>query len=164
MYGKYNSETMKTQAFKKMISYCNYQSRGHKEVREKLYALGLWKQDVEELLSQLIEESYVNEGLYARSYAGERFKIQKWGKTKIKVQLKQRQVSDYNIKHALKTIDETIYRNNLAIHARKKWDSVKGTGANVFVKMRKTGNFLLQRGYESKLVWEILEKLKKGEG
>lgn len=154
---------MKGLALKKMRSYCNYQPRTHRDVKEKLYTLGLWKKDVEELLSQLIEMGYVNEELFARSYAEERFKIQKWGKRKIQSQLKQRDVSEYNIEHVLKSIDETLYTENLNKHARKKWDSVKGIGANLFAKMRKTGNFLLQKGYESQLVWQALEKLKKGE-
>ncbi len=163
MYTRPPTEKMKDQAFKKMRSYCDYQPRSHKEVREKLYSLGLWKRDVEEVLCQLIVDGYVNEGKFATSYTAEKFTSNKWGRMKIQNRLKQRNVGEGCIKIAMKEINEEIYIANLNTHARKKWDSVKGVGANLFVKMRKTGNYLLQKGFESHLVWEALAKLKKGE-
>jgi len=154
---------MKEDAFKKIRSYCNYQLRTHREVKEKLYAWGLWKRDVEEVLANLIVEGYVSEGDFAIQYAKEKFKSNEWGRMKIQQRLKQRYISERCIEDAMKGIDEEIYRNNLYRHTREKWDSVKGIGCNLFVKMRKTGNYLLQKGYESKLVWEALKKLKSGE-
>ena len=163
MYRKYNSEWMKNEAFKKMRSFCNYQPRAHKEVKDKLYSFGLWKRDVEEVLAQLIVEGYVNEGKFTDHYVDEKFEMNKWGRVKIKSHLNQRQISEYCMNAAIKRIKETEYKNNLYLFARKKWDSVKGIGCNHFVKLRKTGNYLLQKGYESHLVWDALRKLRSGE-
>ena len=63
----------------------------------------------------------------------------------------------------VKQIDEDDYLKSLNTLAKKKWNSIKGEGVNHFVKMRKTGNYLLQKGYESNLIWEVMNKLKKGE-
>lgn len=163
MYRRYNSDLMKQEAFKKMRSYCIYQRRSHKEVKEKLYALGLWRKDVEEVLSQLIEEQYINEEKFANNYAAERFRRNNWGRMKIQQQLKQRQISEACINAAMKKIDEESYMNNLHSDARQRWDSIKGIGCNLFVKMRKTSDYLLQKGYESKLVYEAIQKIRAGE-
>jgi len=49
------------QALQKARHYCAYQERCHSEVKEKLYGFGLRRQAVEEALSRLIEENYLNE-------------------------------------------------------------------------------------------------------
>jgi regulatory protein len=48
----------KEQALQKARYYCTYQERCHSEVKEKLYSLGLYKKDVEELFSNLIEDNF----------------------------------------------------------------------------------------------------------
>lgn len=148
---------------KKIRVYCDYQPRSHFDVRQKLYSLGLWKKDVEEVIAQMIVEGFLSEQRYADSYASERSKQQQWGRVKLKSHLRNKFVSDHCIKDAMKDMNEEEYMAKLYKHATKKWNSVKGVGANLFVKMRKTRDYLLQKGYESKLVWETLDKLKKGE-
>ena len=73
--------------------YCKYQERSHQEVRNKLYALGLCKADVEELLSNLISEHYLDEERFALQYVSGKFRIKKWGRIKIREGLKLKQVS-----------------------------------------------------------------------
>src|SRR6187401_2447386 len=89
-------------ALQKIKHYCAYQERSHYEVKEKLYSFGLYKNEVELLLSQLVEENYLNEERYAIAFAGGKFRIKQWGRVKIKYELKQKQVSEYSIKKALK--------------------------------------------------------------
>ncbi len=60
----------KEQALYKIKQYCIYQERCHEEVKEKLYSFRLYKTDVEETLSKLIEENYLNEERFAIQYAG----------------------------------------------------------------------------------------------
>src|SRR5882724_1030591 len=159
----YLEHSAKEKLLIKMRSYCDYQPRSHFDLRQKMNSLGIWKRDREEIIAQLIVEGYLNEQRFADSYTIERSRQQQWGRVKIKSHLKNRFVSDRCITDAMKLMNEDDYISNLHKHARGKWDSVKGVGANLFVKMRKTGNYLLQKGYESKLIWEVLNKLKKGE-
>lgn len=157
----YRKQLSKEQALQKARHYCGYQERSHAEVKEKLYGFGLRKQDVEELLSQLIEEDYLNEERFATAFAGGKFRLKQWGRVKIRYELKQKQVSEYNIRKAMKEIDETDYLATLQNIAGKKWASVKGEGVNGFVKMSKTTDYLLQKGFEPELVRQAVEKLKK---
>jgi regulatory protein len=152
----YRKQLTIEQALQKARHYCGYQERSHIEVKEKLYSFGLHKQQVEELLSQLIEDDYLNEERYAIQFAGGRFRMKQWGRIKIKYELKQKRISEYCIKKALKEIDEDAYLKTLQKLTAKKWSSVKGEGVNRYVKISKTTDYLLQKGYESDLIKQAL--------
>lgn len=149
----------KEQALQKARHYCGYQERSHSEVKEKLYSFGLYKQQVEELLAQLIEENYLNEERFAIQFAGGRFRLKQWGRVKIKYELKQKRVSEYCIKKALKEIEEEDYLKTLQTLAQKKWASVKGEGVNHYVKLSKTTDYLLQKGYEPELIRQAIARI-----
>ena len=149
----------KEQAYQKLRHYCAYQDRCHHEVKTKAYSLGMRKADTEELTSRLIEEGCLNEERFARAFAGGKFRVKQWGRIKIKAELRQRQVSEYCISAALEEIDPDNYKQVLHKIAEKKWNSVKGPGVNHFVKMSKTRDYLLLKGYETPLVIQEIKAL-----
>ncbi len=145
-------------AFEKVKYYCAYQERSHAEVKKKLYGFGLYKNEVELLMSRLIEENYLNEERFAMAFAGGKFRIKQWGKTRIKFELKQRQVSDYSIKKALAAIPDDDYEKALHKLASEKITVLK-TEQNIFTRKSKLQNYLVSKGYEFNLVAEILKKM-----
>lgn len=149
----------KEQAYQKLKHYCGYQERCHSEVKTKAYSLGLRKTEVEELTSKLIEEDCLNEEQFAKLYAGGKFRIKQWGRIKIKAELKQKRVSEYCVNKAMKEIGEKEYLSVLNKLGQKKWDTVKGKGINLFVKMNRTRSYLLSKGYESELISKALKEL-----
>ena len=88
------------QALPKAKHYCAYQERCHSEVKDKLYGFGLTTPEVNEIVSRLIEENYLNEERFAILFAGGHFRTKKWGRVKIAYALKQKQVSAYSIKNS----------------------------------------------------------------
>ena len=148
------------QSIPKIKQYCAYQERCHAEVRDKLYSFGLHRKEVEEIISNLIQENYLNEERFAIQYAGGKFRIKHWGKNKIRQALKQKQVSDYCIKKALKEIDDTDYIKTFEKLVEQKMKTLKGE-KNIFIKKRKLQGFLLMKGYESDLVTEEVGKIGK---
>jgi len=157
----------KEQAYQKLRHYCAYQDRCHSEVKTKAYSLGLRKPEVEELTSKLIEENCLNEERFAKAFAGGKFRIKQWGRLKIRSELKNKQISYYCIAAALDEIDDLKYKETLHKLAVKRWNSIKGAGTNLFVKMTKTRDHLLLKGYESNLVAieiKALTEKQKGAG
>ena len=146
------------QALPKLKQYCAYQERCHSEVKEKLYSYGVYGDDAEEIISKLIEENYLNEERFAIHFAGGRFRIKQWGKNKIKYELKQKGVSEYCIKKALKNIDLDDYEKTLQKLAEQKLKTLKGE-KNIFIKKRKLQDFLMQRGFETDLIREIIKDI-----
>ena len=149
----------KEQAIQRIRHYCAYQERAQQEVRDKLYELGMTKDKVEEIMSDLIAENFLNEERFATQFAGGHFRIKGWGKVKIQHALQQKRVSSYNIKIGLKLIDETAYLKTLDSLATKKWNSLKGERG--LSRMAKTQAFLHQRGFEPFLYQPIVRALFK---
>ncbi len=122
--------------------------------------MGLMKKDVETLLSRLIEEDYLNEERYAMLFAGGHFRQRKWGKTKIIHALRQKRVSEQNIKRAMKEIGEEDYLSAAGKLAKIKWKSLKGE--QHLVREAKTGAYLQQKGFEWPLIQKVIKTIKSG--
>lgn len=143
------------QALPKIKQYCAYQERSHSEVRDKLYSFGITKIDIDEIISKLIDDNYLNEERFAIHFAGGKFRIKHWGKVKIKYQLKQKQVSDFCIKKALAAIDNTAYKKTLYKLADAKIATLQSE-KNSFTRKKKLQDHLLQKGFEMELVKVIV--------
>lgn len=144
----------KEQAIQKLRQYCAYQERSHSEVVQKLWELGVWRQDHDEIIASLIEDDYLNEERFAKAFAGGKFRMKDWGRKKIYYGLKEKGISDYLIKRAMKEIDEEAYRKTLQDLAEKKYASLKGE--QYLVRKKKMMDYLLQKGYESDLVTGVV--------
>ena len=141
-------------ALMKMQSWCAYQERCQQDARTKLYELGLWPDAVENIIVKLIEDNFLNEERFATTFARGKFTIKKWGRIKIKQELKQKRVGDYCLKKAMQQIDETEYMATLKklIDSKRKLIKEKSP-----IKLNyKLMNYVLSKGYEKDLVFDIL--------
>lgn len=148
----------KEQALEKIKQYCAYQERCHKEVKNKLYTFGLYKSEVEEIISYLIEHNFLNEERFAILFAGGKFRMKHWGRKKIQYELQQKGVSSYCIALALKEIEDDQYLTTLRKLALTKWTSVANEPA--ITRYAKTNAYLLQKGYEPTLISQAIARLK----
>lgn len=144
----------KEQALQKLRQYCAYQERSHYEVQQKLWELGVARKEHDEIIAALIEDDYLNEERFALQFAGGKFRMKQWGRKKIYYGLKEKKVSEYCIKKALKAIDDADYHKTLYQVAEKKYDSLKGE--QYLVRRKKTQDFLLQRGFEPELISQAI--------
>lgn len=143
-------------ALVKLQNWCAYQERCQQEARDKLYELGLWPEALENIISKLIEDNFINEERFAMQFAHGKFSIKKWGRIKIKIELKQRRISDYCIKKALQQIDEDVYIATLQklIETKRKQISEKNP-----VKLKyKLLTYAAGKGYEKDLIMDVLNE------
>jgi len=147
----------KEEALQKLRHYCGYQERSHSEVQQKLWDLGVRRAEHDEIISSLIEDDYLNEERFAQQFAGGKFRMKDWGRKKIYYALKEKKVSEYNIKKAMKEIDEDAYLKTLNNLAEKKYTSLRGE--QYLVRKKKTIDFLMQRGFEPELVTKAVNRL-----
>jgi regulatory protein len=138
----------------RISSYCAYQERTQQEVRDKLYGYGLHKDMVEELISKLISENFINEERFAKTYAGGKFRIKRWGRIKIKEWLKAKGISEYCIRKGLQEVDARDYHAALLSLIEKR--AAKETEKNEYKRKHKIAAYLIGKGYEPDLVWEAL--------
>jgi len=153
-----NSKTYTlTEAKRKLEHYCVYQDRCHAEVTSKLKEMRMIPMAIDEIIHHLIEHNFLNEERFAKSFARGKFNIKHWGRVRIIKELKFRKISEYNIKTALKEFSEEDYFTKLDFIATKKLTSI--TETNIYKKRKKLADYLLYRGWESHLVYEITKAL-----
>ena len=147
----------KEEALQKLRQYCAYQERSHSEVQQKLYDLGIRRNEHDEIIATLIEEDYLNEERFAKAFAGGKFRMKDWGRKKIYYALKEKKVSEYSIKEAMKEIDEEEYQKNLKELVADKYESLKDE--QHLVRKKKTIDYMVQKGYEFDLISRVLKEL-----
>ena len=135
--------------------YCAYQERSQQEVRDKLYDLGLHKKEVEQGIALLIEEGFLNEQRFAIAFAGGKFRINHWGRVKIKLALKSKKVTDYCIRKALEEIPDNEYLKVMENVIRKRMKQVKYTDS--IKRNYSVAQYMIGRGFEPELIWDVLK-------
>ena len=147
----------KNEALIKLQKYCAYQDRCHSEVRSKLLDLGMYGDELEEIISDLIQERFLNEERFAQSYVRGKFNTKHWGRHKIVQALKQKSVSAYCINKGLKEIEDARYQEVLELVLEKKIRTTKGK--NRYEIKQKTANYGIRRGFEAEFIWSILDRI-----
>ncbi len=144
------------QALLKAQSTCAYQERCQQEMRDKLYEWGLYPDAVEETIAALITDNFLNEERFAIAYAGGKFRIKKWGKIKIRIELKKRKISEYCIKKAMQEISDSDYVATIKQLIAKKSKDIKGGKPQV--RNYKIAQYIASKGFEQNIIWDILRE------
>lgn len=156
MQKKKSKYVSKDDALKKLQRYCAYQERCHQEVRQKLLDLGIYGDDLEDIIAELITDNFLNELRFAQIYAGGKFRIKKWGRHRIRQELKKRKISAYCIKKAMLEIEEEDYLATLHDIFEKRLKHI--SEPNEFKRNGNLAKYAISRGFESEIVWRELKK------
>lgn len=122
--------------------------------------MGLRTSEVDELLTDLITEGFLNEERFAKAFAGGKFRIKRWGRNKIVHALESKGLTKNCIRIGLLEIDESDYRSTLEELLRSKILDLRES--NLFVARDRASKFAIQKGFEPELVWEKLKELLPG--
>jgi regulatory protein len=145
-----------SEALAKIYHYCAYQERSHSEVKKKLFDYGLRSDEVDELLSRLITDGFVNEIRFAKAFVGGKFRMKKWGRIKIENELHSLGLSDNCINRGLKEIVDEDYEKTLQQLLKKK--NILLAEQDQFKKRNKLAQYAIGRGYEPDLVWKMIKE------
>lgn len=139
----------------KLAKYCVYQDRCHQEVEMKMKEYMLIPEAKDQILIYLIQNDYLNEERFAKSFARGKFNQKKWGMNKISVELKKRGIPVNLIRTALEEIDGDAYLEVLERLYNEKKNSLKSERDSL-KKKAKIRRYLLQKGYESDLIYNLI--------
>ncbi|KJD31921.1 recombinase RecX [Tamlana sedimentorum] len=145
------------EAIKKMEHYCAYQERCHKEVRQKLINMHMIPEAIDAVIMHLLQHNFLNEERFAKTFLRGKFRIKKWGRRRLTLELKKKDISKANINEAFREITDTEYIEVFNDLAEKKANSI--TESNKLKKKKKLIDYLLYRGWESHLVYEKANEL-----
>ena len=145
------------QVLDKMAKYCAYQERCVKDVRDKLKTFDLPQEEKTKILDYLLDNRFVNDERFAKSFVRGKVNQSGWGMNKIRFHLMQKGITKELIDEALGQTDEEVYRQRLIDILKTKAKTVKT--ANDFEKKRKLAAYAMQKGFEGNLIWEVLKDL-----
>ncbi|WP_307309866.1 regulatory protein RecX [Epilithonimonas hungarica] len=138
----------------KLVNYCVYQDRCHSEVEQKMREFLLIPEAKDEILLYLMKGNYLNEERFTRSYIRGRFYIKHWGRNKIRLNLKQKGITDKLISKCMDEIDYNDYEKTLNKIYQDYFSKQKGL--KEYQRKNKTIKYLLSKGFEYDLICEIL--------
>jgi len=142
---------------RKLENYCVYQDRCHKEVEQKMWEFRLIPEARELILLSLMKDNFLNEERFAKSYARGKFRIKSWGKQRIVRELKFRDISAYNVKTALKEIEENEYLKTIYRITENRNAVI--TESNIYKRKKKLIDFLMRKGFENDLIFKVVAEV-----
>ena len=144
------------EAFEKIIIFCNYRERSSKEVLIKLSSFGYGSNTSKKIIDKLKKINMINDLRFSKSFSRGKFKINKWGKNKIKSYLINKGISENEITQGLESIDNEIYLETLKSLLINKKKTIKKE--EVKLKKQKLFNYLYQKGYEKNLIFDSINR------
>ena len=140
------------EALAKLEHFCAYRERCPKEVRAKLTQLGMQGETAEQIYSVLQGDGFFNEERFALAFAGGKFRINHWGRVRIRMELRMREISPPLIQRALDSIDEEEYVKLLRQLLEKKRRQYEGDER----AREKAAASIIRTGFEPELVFQYL--------
>lgn len=142
------------EALSKLEYYCAYQERCPKEVRAKLAALGVPHAAAEQIFEVLQADGFINEERFAMAFAGGKFRVNHWGRVRIRIELRMRHIAPELIEKAIDSIDEKAYSDLLQQLFEKKRAQYEGKEQ----ARDKTAAALIRAGFEPEQVFAIVNR------
>ena len=150
--------------YQEALSYtmdlCSRQEKCSSEIRDKLAKFKLPGPQVEKVLQTLKKEGFIDESRYAGMFVRDKLRFNRWGKIKIRYMLVAKKIPEGVIDEAIGEIDDNTYAETLKEELIKKRRQIKDN--NDFTVRNKLARFGQQRGFESRLIFQILDEMKKG--
>ncbi len=145
------------EAKSKLEHYCSYQERCHKEVNDKLRTMKMIPEAIDLIIVHLMDQNFLNEERFAKAFVRGKFRIKKWGKYRITLELKRKGITKNLITSALKEISDADYLQTFHALAEKKAATI--TESHPQKRKKKLADYLLYRGWESHLVYEKVNEV-----
>ena len=143
------------EALEKMAKFCAYQERCQSEVKHKLFGFGLSNEEIDNIICDLIEHKFLDEERFTKAFVRGKFNQKGWGRIKIQQHLNRKQISSFCQKKGMLEINENDYLSKLEEIILKKSNSLQTE--DQFIRKSKTARYAISRGFESELVWEVLD-------
>ncbi|GGH18078.1 regulatory protein RecX [Paenibacillus segetis] len=138
------------------LLYLSRKPRTAHEISLRLAEKGWSPETIKEVIERLASEGFIDDAAYALEWAGQRVKNRGKGKLWVRHELRQKGVSKPLIEEALNEVSEEDEFDSALQLGAKKWRATKGETLD---RKRKTGAFLMRRGYSGGLVSKVISEL-----
>lgn len=144
------TNTTETTILQRMASFCSVKEYCIRDIRQKIKATDLSNEACERIINRLCSEKFIDEERYTRAFVKDKLRFSKWGRVKIKYELRGKEIPSSLVEKILGEIDETVYKDTLReILIQKKKSTIGKNGQEIFAKLYR---FAAGRGFENPLI------------
>ncbi len=153
-YDEILNENIYAKAKNKAARFLGYRMRSTKELRDKL-SEDFSEEVTERVIELFTKYGYINDTEFAIAYAKDCINIKKWGRVRIKRELRLKGIKDEHINKALDMLEdnEDTEKTIKGLLERR----IRSTPIDLKEK-QKHFNFLMRRGFDSDTVKKVLEE------
>lgn len=135
------------------LRYIGRRAHSVQEVHQKLYRAGYKDELINDVLSQLQEQGYLDDQDYANRRAEYCFHSQNRGRRWIEQDLRHKGIAPNQIQKAMQLLSEQDEFEHALELARKRWGRSRD---EITQRKRKTAAYLMRRGFPNELVWKAI--------
>jgi regulatory protein len=154
-----NREILVNETYAKMAQLCSRSEQCSADIRKKMVAYEIMDELVEEIITKLKEEKFLDDERYVKAYISDKFRLNKWGRIKLRYYLKAKGLQDNVIEIGLREINDDDYKKALIATLKEKAKKVKSE--NKFDKMGQIIRFAQSRGFEPEIIHRYLSEVVK---
>ncbi|MEK5417562.1 RecX family transcriptional regulator [Paenibacillus odorifer] len=143
-------------AYVEGLRYLERKPRTAMEMTRRLRQKEIGETIIAEVVQRLQEERLLDDPLYAKQWAEQRIANQRKGKMWIRQELREKGIDKTLISEALENITPEQELESALETGRKKWNLIRGEASD---KRRKTGAFLMRRGFSGDMVRQVINTL-----
>lgn len=143
-------------AYVEGLRYLERKPRTALEMTRRLRQKEIGETIIAEVVERLRQERFIDDPLYAKQWAEQRITNQRKGKMWIRQELREKGIDKNLISEALENISPEQELESALQTGRKKWNLIRGDATD---KRRKTGAFLMRRGFSGDMVRQVINTL-----
>lgn len=143
------------EALHKAAAYCSLSEHCVSELMDKFNFWTVPWEHREKIIQFLVKENYINEKRFASAFIKDKFAYNKWGKIKLRIELKTKKLEESIIEEALSKITEKEYRSMITKLMQEKEKNI--TFRNEYERKGKLFRYLSGKGYENEYIYEVLK-------
>jgi len=151
--------TIQSKSYIRAATLCSKSEQNLFKIKNKLLRWGLSNEETISVLERLKEEKFIDEKRYAESFVRDKFKFNKWGKTKIACQLRFEQIPEDLINSSISIINKKEYRCTLLKLIEDKNNSIKEP--DKYKRQAKLFRFAQSKGFESEITYSVIKDVLK---
>lgn len=138
--------------------YLGYRARSVHEVRTYLAQQGWDAAICEEVIQECVQQGYLNDQTFAKTWVEERGKQKGFGKLRLKHELARKGIAADDIETALQHIDEEEERQKAFELAERRYLRIQALPWPTIE--RRIGQYLLHKGYSTEIAYSVLAELR----
>ncbi len=151
-----NTRTYEQMLFK-ASAYCATAEHCEADVRTKLQTWACAPEHIDKIIDYLKNENFLNEQRYCNAFVRDKFRFNQWGKTKIAMMLRTKNIAEETIAEALEQIDDETYQQTVTTLLQTKLKGLKYR--DEYDRKAKLIRFAQGRGFEYGIIAAAIEQL-----